>query len=295
MPRYVCCACVAVQGMTGAIRKAEEILSSTPGAYMLQQFDNPGAAPPTLRTLCSTALLLAARAQPLTPLHHCVWERFAAATGRLVSFAAEDTSLCVLLLWHPAFCALLLPPCCSQPGGSLQDHGSRDLEGHRGGRGLPGGGGWHWRHHHRWAFWGVGGWVGWRGPEAAPGVQVFGAAICQLPDAAENRAHGLLLPSDRLHIAGAGRYLKEQKPGVQLVAVEPAESAVLSGGKPGYHQVWVGSMHGWAGGERSGVVDDRRLPCAWLLQWLLARPPPLHCASSNSLTPRLLPCLPCFP
>ncbi len=38
-------------------------------------------------------------------------------------------------------------------------------------------------------------------------------------------------------IMGAGRYLKERKSSVRLVAVEPAESAVLSGGTAGYHQV----------------------------------------------------------
>lgn len=30
-----------LQGMTGAIRKAEQVVQSTPNAYMLQQFDNP--------------------------------------------------------------------------------------------------------------------------------------------------------------------------------------------------------------------------------------------------------------
>ena len=29
------------QGMTGAIMRAEELVEATPGAYMLQQFENP--------------------------------------------------------------------------------------------------------------------------------------------------------------------------------------------------------------------------------------------------------------
>jgi cysteine synthase len=37
-------------------------------------------------------------------------------------------------------------------------------------------------------------------------------------------------------ITGAGRYLRERKPGIRIVAVEPAESPVLSGGDPGPHR-----------------------------------------------------------
>jgi cysteine synthase A len=37
-------------------------------------------------------------------------------------------------------------------------------------------------------------------------------------------------------ITGAGRFLHEKKPGIRIVAVEPAESPVLSGGEPGPHK-----------------------------------------------------------
>ena len=37
-------------------------------------------------------------------------------------------------------------------------------------------------------------------------------------------------------ITGAGRFLREKKPGIRIIAVEPAESPVLSGGEPAPHK-----------------------------------------------------------
>ena len=60
-------------------------------------------------------------------------------------------------------------------------------------------------------------------------------------------------------ISGTAKFLKEHKPEVYAVAVEPAESPVLSGGKPGGHKI-QGIGAGFVPKNYDGEVIDEVLP-----------------------------------
>ena len=85
-------------------------------------------------------------------------------------------------------------------------------------------------------------------------------------------------------ISGAGRYLKQRNPALKIVAVEPAGSAVLSGGRPGPH-----GLQGIGGGFIPEVLDtgiyDEVLPVtdeqAYAAARLLARREGLLCGISS--------------
>ena len=62
-------------------------------------------------------------------------------------------------------------------------------------------------------------------------------------------------------ITGTGSYLKKQNPQVEVVAVEPADSPVLSGGKPGPHKI-QGIGAGFVPEALDTSIYDKIMPVA---------------------------------
>lgn len=57
-------------------------------------------------------------------------------------------------------------------------------------------------------------------------------------------------------ISGTGRYLKEMKPGVRVIGVEPAESPLISQGRAGAHGIQGIGANFVPGNYDAGVVDE---------------------------------------
>lgn len=71
-------------------------------------------------------------------------------------------------------------------------------------------------------------------------------------------------------ITGVGEYLKEKKPGVEVVAVEPDTSPILSGGTAGPHKL-QGIGAGFVPAVLNTTVYDKILPVSWENAFAAAR------------------------
>ncbi|TXG72694.1 hypothetical protein EZV62_001273 [Acer yangbiense] len=208
----------SAKGMKGAVQKAEEILNSTPNAYMLQQFDNP--------------------ANPKKVGCHVVLTNDGIVAYSLMQFS-----------WNPAG---------EEHATSLQTGGGMGLMSSLNESLVPS----------FYAFYDCKGKVG----SGLPSTEWN----CYFPKMlAENQREKLLwglsvLVSNmcsyiQVHyettgpeiwedtrgkvdifiagigtggtISGVGRYLKEKNPKVKVIGIEPTESNILSGGKPGPHKI----------------------------------------------------------
>ena len=204
--------------MQGSIDKAEEVVARTQGAFMLQQFES--AANPEIHYKTTGPE---------------IWRDTAGTVDFLVAGACK----CASSLGHGASFPGLqpLPLQYVVPGSASHTHAPTSLQ--------SGASGWIWL-----CLW---------APSQSSACGPMRTDCLQGAFRMRHRAWLCELTGVGTGgtIMGAGEYLREQKADVQLIAVEPSESAVLSGGQAGYHQIQgIG-----AGGLRA--VECLLHPVAW--------------------------------